>query len=351
MTSLTDTQVVTASGGLVELGYSQIISSVTVNNGTAGTGVEVIAPFAVVCDGSPILVEFFSPEVRPWAAANYEINISLFEDGVEKIRSWGRNYNSTSSFDNKPMQLQARLTPSAGSHTYSVKSYVTNTSPSTNTGFIGAGTGTTGSAPAFLRVSKIVQATQWPAVTTGTIICTSSTRPASPFVGQSIYETDTSLSLTWSGSAWVSPPLAFKPPSVRCLATGTSQTLPTGALTAITFPAEDYDTDSMHSTSSNTSRVTVPYAGLYLVNNYITTGAAGGNRYIYILKNGAQWMFKAAVTDPTSSSSAGIVDSICAIVPCAANDYIESGIFHNTGSAISVGTGSWMSVSYFGKYT
>lgn len=34
-------------------------------------------------------------------------------------------------------------------------------------------------------------------------ICTSSTRPASPFAGQTIYETDTSLSYTYSGSAWV----------------------------------------------------------------------------------------------------------------------------------------------------
>ena len=34
-------------------------------------------------------------------------------------------------------------------------------------------------------------------------VCTSSTRPASPFEGQMIYETDTDLVLVWSGSAWV----------------------------------------------------------------------------------------------------------------------------------------------------
>jgi len=48
-----------------------------------------------------------------------------------------------------------------------------------------------------------VEATQWPAVTTGTIICTSSTRPASPFEGQKIYETDTDRELTYDSSAWV----------------------------------------------------------------------------------------------------------------------------------------------------
>jgi hypothetical protein len=74
---------------------------------------------------------------------------------------------------------------------------------SAGTATLYASNGTSGNDnPAFLRVSKIVQATQWPAVTTGTIICTSTTRPASPFEGQTIYETDTDLEQRWTGSAW-----------------------------------------------------------------------------------------------------------------------------------------------------
>ena len=34
-------------------------------------------------------------------------------------------------------------------------------------------------------------------------VCTSTTRPTSPYVGQMIYETDTALSRIWNGSAWV----------------------------------------------------------------------------------------------------------------------------------------------------
>lgn len=34
-------------------------------------------------------------------------------------------------------------------------------------------------------------------------VCTSSTRPASPFEGQTIYETDTDRLATWDGSAWI----------------------------------------------------------------------------------------------------------------------------------------------------
>lgn len=36
-------------------------------------------------------------------------------------------------------------------------------------------------------------------------VCTSTTRPASPFEGQVIYETDTDKVLVWDGSAWYPP--------------------------------------------------------------------------------------------------------------------------------------------------
>ena len=38
-----------------------------------------------------------------------------------------------------------------------------------------------------------------------TIICTSGTRPASPFAGQQIYETDTKKELTYDGTSWTQP--------------------------------------------------------------------------------------------------------------------------------------------------
>ena len=34
-------------------------------------------------------------------------------------------------------------------------------------------------------------------------VCTSSTRPASPFEGQTIYETDTDKTLVWDGTTWI----------------------------------------------------------------------------------------------------------------------------------------------------
>lgn len=200
MTTLTDTQVITASGGLVELGYSEIIADVNVVSTTAGSGTPVISALTVVCDGGPILVEFFAPGVVAPSTSGGQIFISLYQDGSEKSRYWSNTSNPAAAVQYAPVHLQYRTTPSAGSHTFDVRSFVSST---TGTPRVSASSTTTGNAPAFLRVSKIVQATQWPAVTTGTIICTSSTRPASPFAGQTIYETDTSLAYTYSGSAWV----------------------------------------------------------------------------------------------------------------------------------------------------
>ena len=209
MTSITDSNVITASGGLVELGYTAITSPQNVST-TSPTTV-VIPTLTVVSDGSPMLVEFFSPAVRPDASVGQSLSIALMQNGSLRLNSWAF-FTTTASGTNdwQPASLSYRVTLPAGSHTFEVRAQV-----SAGTGTIYAGTGANDFAPAFLRVSKIVQATQWPAVTTGTIVCTSTTRPSSPFVGQQIFEADTLLSKIWNGSSWVSPATVNGPPMIQ----------------------------------------------------------------------------------------------------------------------------------------
>lgn len=197
MTTLTDTQVITASGGLVELGYGAYSSGNIVISSTSPTSPNTVIPaLSVVCDGSPVAVEFFAPQVIVGGgAAGSAVYVSLWRDGSEIRRFWGVGGDTVGTL---PMRLDYRDVPSAGAHTYSVTAYKAVGNDTT----FATGSTATAQAPAFLRVSKIVQATQWPAVTTGTIICTSSTRPASPFVGQSIYETDTLTTQLWNGTYW-----------------------------------------------------------------------------------------------------------------------------------------------------
>lgn len=242
MTTLTDTQVITASGGLVELGYSEIIADVNVVSTTAGSGTPVISALTVVCDGGPILVEFFAPGVVAPSTSGGQIFISLYQDGSEKSRYWSNTSNPAAAVQYAPVHLQYRTTPSAGSHTFDVRSFVSST---TGTPRVSASSTTTGNAPAFLRVSKIVQATQWPAVTTGTIICTSSTRPASPFEGQTIYETDTKRSWTRVGTQWIPDDMVFTNEAARDAAITSPTEGMRAYLTAPTVPAATGGTTSV----------------------------------------------------------------------------------------------------------
>ena len=280
MTTLTDTQVITASGGLVELGYSQITSSVTV--GTSVTN--VTSTLTVVCDGGPILVEFFAPSARCFAGGD-NLTFSLFEDGVQKASPWGESVSSN-DLQATPVQLQYRLTPSAGSHTYQVKA-ISSLSSSQQVRAGSGGTGSPAYSPAFLRVSKIVQATQWPAVTTGTIICTSSTRPASPFEGQTIYETDTDFTYTYNGSTWT---LTGTLGSGFVTASSTTAQGPASTLTYV------------HATITVTPGVWIVNSAMSVFNATTSDGAAVGiyNRTTSAIVSGSM-----GVPRETSTSSSG----------------------------------------------
>jgi len=197
VTVLTDTQVVTASGGLVELGattFSDLIISGTASDAAASP---FSAPVTIsfVSDGSPVIAQFSSREQTTGAhVSGSESYVVAFLDGVFQRRITRVQTTGTSGVG-QTCYGELRLTPSAGAHTLEFRQFRVNVN-----GSVG---------PGYATVSKIVQATQWPAVTTGTIICTSSTRPASPFAGQQIYETDTLLPYTYNGTIWTSSLPAF----------------------------------------------------------------------------------------------------------------------------------------------
>ena len=343
MTTLTDTQVVTASGGLVELGYSQITSTVTVDNATAGTGKEVIAPLTVVCDGGPVLVEFFAPVATPANTAGDQLWISLFQDGAEKSRYWAAITNSgNADYDRKPIHLQYRVTPTAGSHTFGVKAFVTSAA---RYGYVVSSNSTTSEAPAFLRVSKIVTATQWPAVTTGTIICTSTTRPGSPFEGQTIWEGDTDRTYVWNGAAWVSPSVSFKPP--MCLVSRSAvQSINNATDTAAAFTAgATFDTNGMFSSGANT-KITIKTAGVYLVTLAVSWAAnSAGERFanVRLNNNVARPLCGSGGTTAGSTRFSG-----ASPLSLAVNDELTLNLYQSSGGALNA-DGIEMSAIWVGQ--
>lgn len=108
----------------------------------------------------------------------------------------------------------------------------------------------------------------------------------------------------------------------------------TNTWTTITFDSENFDTDSMHSTSTNTSRITIPsgLAGKYVITANLAWTAGVGARGLAIAKNGTRLNYdfmNATTAFDTYQNSSVIVD-------LAVNDYIEIQAFQSTGGSLNV---------------
>lgn len=139
-----------------EIGYAQITAPVNITDTAEATATALISSGALTFDGSPVWAHFFAPEVlAPTGAVTDTVIFTLFE-GSTQICRWGgfRSLTTVSGGNNvEIVNLWRRFTPSAGTHTYKLCAYVTDT---TSTPKIQAGSGGTGGfAPAFLRFIKV----------------------------------------------------------------------------------------------------------------------------------------------------------------------------------------------------
>lgn len=114
----------------------------------------------------------------------------------------------------------------------------------------------------------------------------------------------------------------------------TAQSTTTGTPVALTSDEENFDNDSMHSTSSLTSRITVQTAGRYLVSGTVLFDAnATGARQAYVKVNGTTDYDLGLLPAPSSGSM--ILTGVRAIV-CAASDYLELYVSQTSGGNLNV---------------
>jgi len=108
-----------------------------------------------------------------------------------------------------------------------------------------------------------------------------------------------------------------------------------GVNAAITFDSERYDDASYHSTSVNTSRLTIPLAGRYLIGAHIAFAAhVTGARYLQLRLNNGTFLALQA----TQALTGGAVTylSLATAYNLAAGDYIEVFPFQDSGVALDV---------------
>ena len=143
-------------GGLVELASISVVDEVSITDSAPSGTANVVPNISVVCDGSPVLVELYSPMAYPdpFSAASW-FSLGLVYDGARTGSGnghWAYQQNDGTGYDLNPLNLSMRMTPTAGVHTFGVNGY-----RNTGTAKIGGATAQRGMDAIQFRVSKIVQ--------------------------------------------------------------------------------------------------------------------------------------------------------------------------------------------------
>lgn len=119
----------------------------------------------------------------------------------------------------------------------------------------------------------------------------------------------------------------------------TTQSIPNNTNTVLTWDTEVYDTDGFHSTSSNTSRLTIP-AGVTrvrLTSMTVFDVNATGFRQAVFLKNGSPaFPGRGGTSSPGITGSGVYVLMVSPILEVTAGDYLEVRAYQNSGGALNV---------------
>jgi hypothetical protein len=141
----------------------------------------------------------------------------------------------------------------------------------------------------------------------------------------------TADSSTATGLKWAAPAAGASFKGCTAYKNGSNQSVSSETATVITYDAEEFDTDSFHSTSTNTSRFTIPagLAGKYQIAVVAQISSnSTGYRQFNILKNGT------AVSRNVAAAVNGLntVANVVAVLDLAVADYVELMVYQNGGS-------------------
>lgn len=124
------------------------------------------------------------------------------------------------------------------------------------------------------------------------------------------------------------------PPTCSVYGSGV-QSIPNSTDTAMLADSEYFDNDSMHSTSSNTSRITATTAGRYLVISSVSYAASAAARVLTRFRINGTTTYS---TDSRAAIGGATPDqvSITRTFVLAAGDYVETIVNQNSGGASDV---------------
>lgn len=135
-----------------ELDYVQKTTDTSITQTAEASADTIVTSSTLSYDGSTtVIIEFYSWSVTTQATSSVFNTVYLFADG-SSIGQFGRVRTVAGVGFAASMLVRRRITPSAGSHTYSVRATTTS---GTSTVGGGAGTGTNTPQPAYIRITRV----------------------------------------------------------------------------------------------------------------------------------------------------------------------------------------------------
>ena len=125
-----------------------------------------------------------------------------------------------------------------------------------------------------------------------------------------------------------------------------SQSFTSGAAAFLAFNSENYDTDTMHNTVTNNSRLTITTNGVYLFTFYgYFSSNSTGRRYAALIGNGADYL----VTDTRTAISGSLTGLHFSFIGAfVATDYVQVEAFQDSGGSLSIDTGAYFAAQRIG---
>lgn len=159
-----------------------------------------------------------------------------------------------------------------------------------------------------------------------------------PYTSPATVVTGTTIASTWGNAVKAATDYLANPP-ICIVSRSTNQSATTATITPVAFDAEQVDTDTMHSTVTNTTRITFTTAGVYVLTGNVSWASnATGFRGLFIYRAGGAYPIGNRIASEWRTANNGDVTemTVSRTYKFAAADFVELVGYQTSGGALNM---------------